>query len=421
MSRHLDWKEARARVVDGVSPLPPVAVPTANSRGLALAAAIRAPESMPPFDNSGMDGFAVRGEDVAEASESAPRRLEVLGSLPAGSAERFRVGPGQAVRIMTGAPLPEGADAVVPVEATNFWDEAAERGRLPSGPDEAKAVLVRAPVRPGGNVRRAGESVRAGEAFLEPGQRLGGPEIALLLSVGVREVRVHPRPVVGVLSTGDELVPPEADPAPGQIRDSNRVGILGALADHGFPTVDLGLVGDDEEELTRAILGGAERVDFLLTTGGVSVGDYDLTRRVLDRVGDVEAYRVAVKPGKPQLFGRVGPTPVFGLPGNPVSSLVVLDQFVLPGLRKLAGRADLYRPFFTARLSEAIKRRPGRTEFLRVRLETENGDWFAGSTGPQGSGILTSMTRANGYALLPPEAEALPAGTRVLCQLMSRD
>ncbi len=421
MSRHLDWKEARARVVDGLSPLPPVAVPTANSRGLALAIAVLAPESMPPFDNSGMDGFAVRGEDVAEASESVPRRLEVLGSLPAGSAERFRVGPGQAVRIMTGAPIPEGADAVVPVEATNFWDEAAERGRLPSGPDEAKAVRVRAPIPPGGNVRRAGKSVRRGETFLEPGQRLGGPEMALLLSVGVREVRVHPRPVVGVLSTGDELVSPEADPGPGQIRDSNRVGILGALADHGFPTVDLGLVGDDEEALTRAILEGAERVDFLLTTGGVSVGDYDLTRRVLDRVGDVEAYRVAVKPGKPQLFGRVGPTPVFGLPGNPVSSLVVLDQFVLPGLRKLAGRADLYRPFFIARLAETVKRRPGRTEFLRVRLEAENGEWIAGSTGPQGSGILTSMTRANGYALLPPEAETLPAGTQVLCQLMSRD
>jgi molybdopterin molybdotransferase len=421
MSRDLHWEEARARVVDGLSPLPPVTVPTANSRGLALAEAVRAPESMPPFDNSGMDGFAVRGEDVIEASEERPRRLEVLGSLPAGSAERFRVGPGQAVRIMTGAPVPEGADAVVPVELTNFWDESAERGRLPRGPDEERVVLVRGTVPAGGNVRRAGESVRRDETFLDAGKRLGGPEVALLLSVGVREITVHPRPVVGVLSTGDELVPPEADPGPGQIRDSSRAGILAALTDYGFPTVDLGLVGDDEEELTRAVVEGAERVDFLLTTGGVSVGDYDFTRRVLDRVGRVEAYRVAVKPGKPQLFGRVGPTPVFGLPGNPVSSLVVLDQFVLPGLKKLAGRADLYRPFFAARLSEAVKRRPGRTEFLRVRLETRDGEWIACSTGPQGSGILSTLTRANGYALLPPEAETISAGTRVLCQLMSRD
>jgi molybdopterin molybdotransferase len=220
-----------------------------------------------------------------------------------------------------------------------------------------------------------------------------------------------------VLSTGNELVPPEKEAVPGQIPDSNRPALLGVLRELGFPTLDLGLAGDDAAELTDRILAGVgSGINFLLTSGGVSVGDHDLTRTVLGSIGNVESYQVAVKPGKPQLFGEVQGVPVFGLPGNPVSSLVVFDQFVLPALKKRGGRRDLIPPQFRAILGARVVRRPGRVEFLRVALETREGVWVATSTGPQGSGVLPSMTRARGYAILSEDVETLEAGAEVLCQ-----
>jgi molybdopterin molybdotransferase len=421
MSRLLDWQEARDRVVNGVGPLPAERLPVARALGRALAEDIAAPEPMPGFDNSAMDGFAVRAADTAGASASDPLRLTVIGTLPAGSADSFTVGAGEAVRIMTGAPMPDGADAVVPVENTDFWDEATRRARPPRDRTEATRVEIRRAARAGDHLRRAGESVRAGEVFLTTGHRLRGAEIALLHAVGIAEVDVHRSPRVGVLSTGDEVVPTGTVPRRGQIRDSNRPGLLATLTEQGFEAVDLGLVRDDEAELARRIVDGAKTVDFLLTSGGVSVGDFDFTRTVLDRVGEVEAYAVAVKPGKPQLFGQVNGTPVFGLPGNPVSSLVVFDQFVLPALKKMAGRRDLFRPWLRAVLADAVRRQPGRVEFMRVRLESREGELVAHLTGPQGSGVLSSLTRADGYVLLPADREFLEAGSSVLCQLMTRD
>ncbi len=421
MKKPLDWRVARDRVVDGVEPLPAERIAVAEALGRVPAEAVTAPEPMPGFDNSAMDGFAVRAADTAGAADASPVRLAVRGLLPAGSKGDIAVGPGEAVRIMTGAPIPEGADAVVPVEHTDFWDADARRARPPADEAEAARVEIRRPADPGDHVRRAGESVAAGDVFLEPGHLLRGAEIALLHAVGVSELSVHRVPRVGVLSTGDEVVPPGTKLRRGQIRDSNRPGLLAVLADHGYGGVDLGLVGDDEAELTRRVLEGANSVDFLLTSGGVSVGDFDLTRTVLDRVGEVEAYAVAVKPGKPQLFGRVRGTPVFGLPGNPVSSLVVFDQFVLPALRKMAGRRDIFRPFLRAVLADPVRRRPGRTEFMRARVEARDGELVAHPTGPQGSGVLSSMTRAGAYVLVPADCEFLEAGSSVLCQLMTRD
>lgn len=412
----LSWIEAREKVLAGVEPLPAESLPAAEALGRALAAPAMARWSMPPFDNSAMDGFAVRAGDVTGATASAPITLEVIGERMAGTSAALTVGPSQAVRIMTGAPLPEGADAVVPVEDTPFWDPERLRARRPRDAEEAGRVAIRREVSPGANVRRAGEAVASGSVILEAGHRIGGAEIGLLLAAGVEAVSVHRIPRVAVLSTGDELVPPGETPGPGRIPDSNRPALLGVLRRLGFGTVDLGLAPDRAPELESRIRTGLPGADFLITSGGVSVGDLDLTRTVLEAMGQVESYRVAVKPGKPQLFGRVLEVPVFGLPGNPVSSLVVFDQFVLPALKKMAGRRDLYPEVFPARLGGPVRRKAGRVEFLRVRLRVEDGEWVALPTGPQGSGILTSMAHADGYAVLPQEAASLEAGDRVPCQ-----
>jgi molybdopterin molybdotransferase len=407
----IPWEEARDRVLAGVVPLPPVEVALEDALGLAAAGSVLASACMPPFDNSAVDGFAVRASDLLAITPARPLRLRVVGERPAGDASALRVDPGQACRIMTGAPLPEGADAVVMIENTDAWGAPSEAS--PGG----ATVEIRRRAHSGENIRRKGESVAVGAVLLEPGQVVRPPELGLLISVGVRSIRAYPLPRVAVLSTGDELVPPGADPGPGQIRDSNRPALLAALRRRGFPTRDLGLIPDDEGALTEAVLRGARESDFLLTSGGVSVGDRDFTHRVLARLGKVNSMKVAMKPGKPQLFGLVEGTPVYGLPGNPVSSLVVFDEFVLPALKKRAGRRDLFPPLFPARLGGPYRRTPGRTEFIRVRLAVEEGAWIARDTGPQGSGVLSSMTRANGYAILPADTGDLETGDPVLCRL----
>lgn len=417
MTALLPWEDARRRVLDGVSPLPPRERPLEECLGLALARPVEAPEPLPAFDHSAMDGFAVRAADTGGADRDHPARLRLGERLPAGTVPTRRIAAGEASAIMTGAPLPPGADAVVPVEATNAWDAAS--GRM-NPAFAAEEVEIHAPVAPGQHVRRRGESVAPGERVLEAGQVLRAPQIGLLSSLGCMLVNVHPLPRVGVLSTGDELVPASDRPGPGQIRDANRPSLLAAIADYGFSPIDLGHSPDREEALRATLEAGVRSCDFLLTIGGVSVGDHDLTWRVLTRLGEVEAYKVAVKPGKPQAFGRVGGTPVFGLPGNPVSSLVVFDAFVLPSLKKMAGRRDLFWPTFPARLREPLSRTPGRAEFLRVRLTVEDNEWIARPTGSQGSGRLTSMTSANGYAILPAETGTLDAGAIVPCQLWER-
>jgi molybdopterin molybdotransferase len=416
----LSWEEARAKVLRGIEPLAPGRTPIENAVGLALGETLIAPLPMPPFDNSAMDGFAVRAADIETVSKDHPVRLEVIAERPAGTATPIRVEPGQAVRIMTGAPVPDGADTVVMVEATNYWNPETHRAR-PATDDDAHQVEIRQAPVPGANVRKTGESVKAGATFLEAGTRIGGSELGLSLSVGVTEVSAHPLPRVAVLSTGDELVPPGSPLAPGQIPDSNRPALLAILGQYGFPTLDLGLAADDPTILESRIRKGADEADFLITSGGVSVGDADLTREVLARVGNVESYRVAVKPGKPQLFGHVGSTPVFGLPGNPVSSLVVFDVFVLPALLKMAGRRTLFQPLFNATLATTVSRKSGRVEFMRVRVEPEDGVWVARSTGPQGSGVLSSMTNANAYAILPTHADRLDAGASVTCMFRGMD
>lgn len=408
----ISWEEARGRVLSQIKPLLPVELATLKTLGLATAERIISPEDNPPFANSAVDGFAVRSLDTKDASKENPARFTVVANRPAGRLDATRIQPGQATRIMTGASIPDGADAVVMIEDTDAWDEKAGRG-LPV----QDIVLVHRPAEPGQHVRPRGEGIQSGDTLLEPGHVIRPAEIGLLISVGVETIRVHPKPRVAVFSSGDEIVPSDQDPGPGQIRDSNRPAILAALTRRGFQTLDLGLIPDDEAQLTLAVERGVREADFVISTGGVSVGDRDLTHHVLSRMGNVDAFKVAMKPGKPQVFGEVENVPVYGLPGNPVSALVVFDVFVLPALRKLSGWGDVLRPLFMARLERPIQRKGGRTEFVRVRLETENGGWMARSTGPQGSGILSSMTRANGYAILSAAVEHLEAGTDVLCML----
>jgi molybdopterin molybdotransferase len=412
VSELISWEDMREHVLSRIKPLGTIELSITDALGHAAAGPITSSEDQPPFANSAVDGFAVRATDTNQASKHTPALFTVVANWPAGHLDATRIEAGQAARIMTGAPIPEGADAVVMIEDTDAWDAQAGRGRT-GGPQ----VALYRPAEPGQHVRPKGESIKAGDTLLERGHVIRPPEIGLLMSVGINAIHVHEKPRVAVFSSGDEVVPAGQNPGPGQIRDSNRPAVLAALKRRGFQTLDLGLIPDDEGQLTQAVKRGVAEADFVISTGGVSVGDRDFTHRVLTRLGRVDTFKVAMKPGKPQVFGEVENVPVYGLPGNPVSAMVVFDVFVLPALRKLSGWGDVLRPFFMARLDRPMQRKGGRTEFVRVRLETNNGGWMARSTGPQGSGILSSMTRANGYAILPAAVEHLEAGADLLCML----
>ena len=330
-------------------PLAPAAVPLADSLGCVTAAPVVAGHDVPSFPNSAMDGFAVRAADTA----TAPVTLEVVGTAAAGAPPGVEVGPGQAVRIMTGAVLPPGADAIVMVERTS---------RGPRG-----TVVIDVPASPGDHIRWPGEDLRAGQVLFETGTELGPGHLGVLASVGAESVVTIPRPRVGVLSTGDELTSGTAPLVPGQIRDSNRPMLLALVARAGCVPVDLGTAPDDEIAITAAIQRGVAGCDAILTSGGVSVGDFDYVKTVLDRLGDMHWWQVAVRPAKPLAFGTVLGTPVFGLPGNPVSSLVSFELFARPALRRMMGHRELFRAEVPAVADEALPRRPdGKLHLARV-------------------------------------------------------
>ena len=400
----ISLEEARARVLADCPPGPPQPVALADALGLVLAEDVDAAEAVPPFASSAMDGYAVRAADVLGAAGTAPARLRVTGTLAAGAAPAAPVGPGEAIRIMTGAPLPPGADAVAIVELTR-----------PSGGDDA-AVEILARAEPGEHIRPAGEDLAAGQRVFGAGTVLGPGHLGVLASIGRPDVAVHPSPVVGVLSTGDELVGDGSPLGPGQIRDSNRLTLLSLLRRDGFGAVDLGIARDDEDDIRRRMTEGAERCDALLTSGGVSMGDFDYVKAVLDRLGAMNWMQVAIRPAKPFAFGVVAGTPVFGLPGNPVSSMVSYELLARPGLRRLAGHpADaLVRPSVRA-VAEAALGRPGdeRVTYTRVVAAARpDGRIGVRSAGGQGSNLLWPMALANALAVLPP-GPGVPAGGEV--------
>jgi molybdopterin molybdotransferase len=406
--------EAVAIVLDGCRPLAPRTVPVGEAVGCVLAEDVVAAEALPPFANSAMDGYAVRAADVA----TVPAELPVVAEVAAGHPAARALAPGEAMRIFTGAPLPDGADAVVMVEHTDRLDGG---GR----------VAIHRAAAPDDHVRPAGDDVRPGDRVLTAGETLTAGGLGLLRSLGAERVAIHPRPRVGVLSTGDELVEGTGPLRPGQIRDSNRPTLLALIGPAGGVPVDLGHADDDEAAITAALTRAAEECDVVLSTGGVSMGDTDLVKVVLDRLArdGVRWLQVAIKPAKPLAFGVAGEreVPVLGLPGNPVSSMVSFELFARPALRRRAGHPDdrLSRAALTAVAAEPLPRRAdGKLHLVRVVAELVDGELRVGRAGlGQGSHQLSAMARANALALVPdgPGVEAgAPVQVLLLDELHSR-
>lgn len=404
----LPLAEAQAHVLDRVGTLEPATMPTDEARGLVLAADVVAAEAVPPFANSAMDGYAVVAADTLTASAAAPVQLPVVAEVAAGHPAARALHSGEAMRIFTGAPVPDGADAIVMVERTERLDGGA-------------AVAISATASVGDHLRRAGDDVQIGDELFAAGEQLTPGHLGVLATIGVQEVLVHRRPRVGVLSTGDELVAGGGPLAPGQIRESNGRTLLALLAEDGFEPVDLGLVADDEAAITAAIEAGAATCDAVLTSGGVSMGDIDLVKVVLDRMGEMRWMQIAIRPAKPFAFGVVGGvvgegTPVFGLPGNPVSSMVSYELLARPALRRMAGlpAGRWHRRAVAAVAGEAMARRAdGKLHLVRVVGERgADGVLRVRSAGGQGSHHLTAMARAHGLALLP-DGDGLATGDAV--------
>jgi molybdopterin molybdotransferase len=372
-----------------------------GARGRVLAEDVVAPFNVPPHTNSSMDGYAVRSADVAGACPDHPVTLTVTGDLPAGYVAAAAINAGQALRIMTGAPLPDGADTVIMQENTK-----AEENRV--------SILQGVPA--GTNIRRAGEDIKKGAVVFPAGTVLRPAHIGILSSLKRAMVSAYQRPRVAILSTGDELIDIDGELAPGKIVSSNSYSLASLVADAGGLPVMLGIARDTKEELRSRLLEGLH-ADVIISSGGVSVGDYDFVKDVLQELGaDMKFWKVLMRPGQPLAFGVIGGKPAFGLPGNPVSAMVSFEQFVRPSLRKMSGHTKLFRPLFEAVAQEAVEGRPGRKFFVRCRLARKDGALYATTTGEQGSGILMSMAEATGLMIVPETG--LKPGDRVKVQVL---
>jgi molybdopterin molybdotransferase len=368
-----------------------------DALGLILAEDVEAPGPVPPFANSAMDGYAVRAADVASASADHPVHLKVIGTIAAGHAPTASVRPGEALRIMTGAIFPKGADAIAIVENTRA---------------DGEMVVVEEPAKAGEHVRSAGEDIATGELVFPAGTALGAGHLGVLCSVGREKVQAVPAPVVGVMSTGDELVEGGGPLRAGQIRDSNRRTLLALLSRDGYRGVDLGIARDDEDEIQQRLTAAADECDAILTSGGVSMGDFDYVKAVLDKLASMDWMQVAIRPAKPFAFGTIGSVPVFGLPGNPVSSMVSYEVLARPGLRRMAGTSDgdLRRHPVTGVADDRfLGARDGRTSFVRVQARfAPDGRLRAKSAGGQGSHQLKAMSLANALAVVEPGPDVSP-------------
>ncbi len=391
--------EAARITLDAAAPLASERIATQEALGRVLAEPIEAPRTLPPADCSAMDGYAVRSADLTAASDAAPVALPVVYEVPAGGHGPRALAAGEAARIFTGAPVPEGADAVVRQEDT---DGGAER----------VAIRIAAPA--GDNVRRAGEDVHAGDVVLAPGTRIGPGSLGMLASVGRTLVAVVRRPRVAILSGGDELVEPDRDPGASRILSSNAYALAAQVREAGGEPVNLGIAEDTPEALER-LFASARFADVVVSSAGVSVGDHDHVRPVLEKLGcRLTFWGVKMKPGYPLAFGRFDGEPgalVFGLPGNPVSAMVTFEQFVRPVLRRMGGHRSLRRPAVDAVLDEALTKKAGRHHFVRVVLRRDGDRFHATATGNQSSGALHSMSLADGLLHFPADATRLEAGS----------
>ncbi|MEV6393561.1 gephyrin-like molybdotransferase Glp [Streptomyces sp. NPDC051907] len=415
-----------ADILGAIRPLDPIELQLPDAQGCVLVEDVTVAVALPPFDNSSMDGYAVRTADVSGATEEFPAVLTVVGDVAAGAGGLPTVGPGQAARIMTGAPLPPGAEAVVPVEWTDGGSGGGAATTMrPAGeaPEGASGeVRVHRPVEARAHVRARGSDVQAGELALEAGTVLGPPQIGLLAAIGRGTVRVRPRPRVVVLSTGSELVQPGEQLAEGQIYDSNSFALAAAARDAGALSYRVGAVADDAETLRAAIEDQLIRADLLVTTGGVSVGAYDVVKEALSSTGDadepgsgIDFRRLAMQPGKPQGFGAIGRdhTPLLALPGNPVSSYVSFELFVRPAIKALMGLEDVSRPTARAVLKsdKALSSPAGKRQFLRGSYDREQG--AVTPVGGAGSHLIAALAHADCLIMVPEADTSVEPGAEV--------
>ncbi len=407
--------EALAEILSHVRPLGAERVPVLDALGRVLAEEIVSDIDIPPFDNSAMDGYAVRAADVSSASPGSPVRLVVTGSVAAGYVSSVRLEPGRAIRIMTGAPLPDGADAVVPFEDTGDMDRPKEV-RLE---EPAAEIEVRRAVQARDHTRPAGEDIRRGEVAMDAGRVIRPQEIGVLASRGRETVLVHRRPRVAILATGEELLEIHEPLAPGKIRNSNEYTNAALVTRTGGIALRLGIARDTKADLTAKLRQGLEQgADLFLTSGGVSVGDYDVVKDVLGTEGEMQFWQVNMKPGKPLAFGLLpGGVPLIGLPGNPVSAMVSFEQFARPAILKMLGHRDLSKPTVRAIVDEPLTN-SGRRGFIRVVVIRRADGYHARTTGEQGSGVLTSMAKANGLAVVPEGVLHVEAGSELAVQML---
>jgi molybdopterin molybdotransferase len=418
-------EEALERILSYFQRLEPEERPLTDALGQVLAEDLAAGFDIPPLDNTAMDGYAVRAADTEGAGEAHPVRLPVIGELAAGYIFEGEVTVGTAVRIMTGAPIPLGADAVVPFEETDEMSTGSAPARAPHGsgsydkPTTEVGILKAA--EPGANIRRAGEDVKAGAAVMREGTVLGPAQIGVLASLGRAQTRVVRRPVVAVLSTGDELLDVGEPNEQGKIYDSNTYTVASMVRESGAVPKRLGIASDTVEALTAKLRQGLD-ADMLITTAGVSRGDYDVVKDVLAKEGEIDFWTVRMKPGKPIAFGAFPSgdrkVPHIGLPGNPVSSMVTFEQFARPAIYKMLGRSGWQRTRVRAVFEDRIRNTDGRRVFARAIVTEREGRHYASLTGPQGSGILTSMALANALAVVPEDVTTVEPGEEVECLLL---
>ncbi len=397
-------EDAQNSILATVPRLPAATVPLGEALGLVTVEALAAREPIPPFANTGVDGFAVQAADTAGATAESPVRLRIVGELPAGRAPTVPVGPGEAIRIMTGAPVPDGADAIVMVE-----DTAAEQQA------DGEVVAIGRAARPGDHVRPAGGDLSVGDPAIAAGSVLGPAHLGVVASLGQPTVTVVRRPRVAVMSTGDELVQPGEPLSIGQIRDSNRPMLMALVAQTGCEAVDFGIGVDDEAVIAERLEKAVASCDAVVTSGGVSMGDYDVIKLVLGRIADMHWWQVAIRPAKPLAFGMLSGVPVFGLPGNPVSSHVSYELFARPALLQMMGHARRFRPVTPAVAGHDMRRRSdGKLHLNRVSLRAEEGSGrlVAADAGGQASNVLSAMALSDGLALLP-DGQGVAAGESV--------
>ena len=411
-------EEALAKIINSIQILDSEGKLLLDCLGQVLAEDVYSPFDVPPHDNSAMDGYAVQSESITGANYKNPKVLRVVGEVAAGRVSDLKVGPGTAIRIMTGAFIPSGADVVVPFEDTDEID----RKQAAISKTE---IGVRVSLAEGCNIRRRGEDIAQGELVLTKGKLLRPADIGVLASLGKSMVSVIRRPLVGILATGNEVVEINQPLLPGKIYNSNSYSLAAQVLRYGGIPELLGIAPDDVQQLTAAVRDGLE-CDILVTSGGVSLGDYDVVKQVLATEGNVSFWTVRMKPGKPLAFGMFKRSdgkqiPHLGLPGNPVSSMITFEVFARPAILKMMGRSNLVKSNITAVMEDSVGNKDGRRIFARVVVTRRDGKYFAHITGPQGSGILSSMTKANGLAIIPENTKEVKPGAPVEVMMLDWD